>query len=633
MIRRPPRSTLSSSSAASDVYKRQVLQQEGVVEDGKSSEDEVPPHLSPLALLTQLSKLQIDELLLLSEDRLREVFTTGTEQVVGLMEPFLASLSTKAQTRWPSALRTSFKAMIAYVLDYLSTTNANQEGNNTVVSGTAANTTSTDSQQRQDAQRTVLTTTFLLRFVCPLLSTACRDALASNSQAVMGSPKIKSMLSTSTSLQTFPPEEADTAINCANFVSKCVQKAASGMPPLVFSASSFSESGESEEHTHRLALIEALCIEASATLTERLGTALTSLFRSLTTDMEGLKEAAVEPAPFLRYHPHLSSIPQCCSVLREVIESEGLRITDRMGTTVPLGIILHLPRLLHVTRYFQRRSCGAHRTGNAEALYGPAELAFSTTTNSSGEDPSPVSSSGAPAASTRLMWERAIEAISSFTVAGPTPSSKPEADGKSATPATTTHSQWEALVRHGCRTMAGPELLTTPHNFITFCGLNTNGEAVLCVSGVLLAASEMALYSVSLNDKDASEKVMQSALKQVSPSGRVPLQGVVEFDLISHIAAWLEVCIVLCKAPVRLLVLPLHADATTDAPSHHAINKLNYSYAWLRSIFSLSRGLIPANVLSQCRSITVSYTHLRAHETPEHLVCRLLLEKKKKSNT
>ena len=28
-------------------------------------------------------------------------------------------------------------------------------------------------------------------------------------------------------------------------------------------------------------------------------------------------------------------------------------------------------------------------------------------------------------------------------------------------------------------------------------------------------------------------------------------------------------------------------------------------------------------------SKAVSYTHLRAHETPEHLVCRLLLEKKK----
>ena len=29
----------------------------------------------------------------------------------------------------------------------------------------------------------------------------------------------------------------------------------------------------------------------------------------------------------------------------------------------------------------------------------------------------------------------------------------------------------------------------------------------------------------------------------------------------------------------------------------------------------------------------VSYTHLRAHETPEHLVCRLLLEKKNNHRT
>eukprot|EP00658_Telonema_sp_P-2_P072846 TRINITY_DN61937_c0_g1_i1.p2 TRINITY_DN61937_c0_g1~~TRINITY_DN61937_c0_g1_i1.p2 ORF type:complete len:115 (-),score=16.03 TRINITY_DN61937_c0_g1_i1:78-422(-) len=33
--------------------------------------------------------------------------------------------------------------------------------------------------------------------------------------------------------------------------------------------------------------------------------------------------------------------------------------------------------------------------------------------------------------------------------------------------------------------------------------------------------------------------------------------------------------------------------------------------------------------LCMCGSNAVSYTHLRAHETPEHLVCRLLLEKKK----
>eukprot|EP00658_Telonema_sp_P-2_P048571 TRINITY_DN3693_c0_g9_i1.p1 TRINITY_DN3693_c0_g9~~TRINITY_DN3693_c0_g9_i1.p1 ORF type:complete len:189 (+),score=17.63 TRINITY_DN3693_c0_g9_i1:76-642(+) len=36
-------------------------------------------------------------------------------------------------------------------------------------------------------------------------------------------------------------------------------------------------------------------------------------------------------------------------------------------------------------------------------------------------------------------------------------------------------------------------------------------------------------------------------------------------------------------------------------------------------------GILPYSAL-----IPVSYTHLRAHETPEHLVCRLLLEKKKK---
>src|SRR5678815_4471838 len=33
------------------------------------------------------------------------------------------------------------------------------------------------------------------------------------------------------------------------------------------------------------------------------------------------------------------------------------------------------------------------------------------------------------------------------------------------------------------------------------------------------------------------------------------------------------------------------------------------------------------NPISDDANIPVSYTHLRAHETPEHLVCRLLLEK------
>eukprot|EP00658_Telonema_sp_P-2_P004833 TRINITY_DN11802_c0_g6_i1.p1 TRINITY_DN11802_c0_g6~~TRINITY_DN11802_c0_g6_i1.p1 ORF type:complete len:112 (+),score=13.21 TRINITY_DN11802_c0_g6_i1:232-567(+) len=37
--------------------------------------------------------------------------------------------------------------------------------------------------------------------------------------------------------------------------------------------------------------------------------------------------------------------------------------------------------------------------------------------------------------------------------------------------------------------------------------------------------------------------------------------------------------------------------------------------------------------LTDLSRVPVSYTHLRAHETPEHLVCRLLLEKKKKTIT
>src|SRR5678816_4235053 len=45
---------------------------------------------------------------------------------------------------------------------------------------------------------------------------------------------------------------------------------------------------------------------------------------------------------------------------------------------------------------------------------------------------------------------------------------------------------------------------------------------------------------------------------------------------------------------------------------------------------------VPRNSWWNCHWIeatsgSVSYTHLRAHETPEHLVCRLLLEKKKKN--
>eukprot|EP00658_Telonema_sp_P-2_P065124 TRINITY_DN54453_c0_g1_i2.p1 TRINITY_DN54453_c0_g1~~TRINITY_DN54453_c0_g1_i2.p1 ORF type:complete len:458 (+),score=95.02 TRINITY_DN54453_c0_g1_i2:163-1536(+) len=56
------------------------------------------------------------------------------------------------------------------------------------------------------------------------------------------------------------------------------------------------------------------------------------------------------------------------------------------------------------------------------------------------------------------------------------------------------------------------------------------------------------------------------------------------------------------------------------APYFYTLDSAKYGRSKLvRAITPVSDGLV-----------AVSYTHLRAHETPEHLVCRLLLEKKKK---
>src|SRR5665647_3811478 len=47
---------------------------------------------------------------------------------------------------------------------------------------------------------------------------------------------------------------------------------------------------------------------------------------------------------------------------------------------------------------------------------------------------------------------------------------------------------------------------------------------------------------------------------------------------------------------------------------------------------SLQDELFERGVSARIVSEAVSYTHLRAHETDSYLVCRLLLEKKKKKN-
>ncbi len=61
--------------------------------------------------------------------------------------------------------------------------------------------------------------------------------------------------------------------------------------------------------------------------------------------------------------------------------------------------------------------------------------------------------------------------------------------------------------------------------------------------------------------------------------------------------------------------------------------KFTFRIAW-RYIFS-KKSTNAINIISGISMtgiITVSYTHLRAHETVLDLVCRLLLEKKKNKN-
>src|SRR5678815_3171058 len=58
--------------------------------------------------------------------------------------------------------------------------------------------------------------------------------------------------------------------------------------------------------------------------------------------------------------------------------------------------------------------------------------------------------------------------------------------------------------------------------------------------------------------------------------------------------------------------------ATSIAPSNGAISGV---------ALTLDTRPVSAEISKGDRYAAVSYTHLRAHETPEHLVCRLLLEK------
>src|SRR5680860_1318953 len=62
---------------------------------------------------------------------------------------------------------------------------------------------------------------------------------------------------------------------------------------------------------------------------------------------------------------------------------------------------------------------------------------------------------------------------------------------------------------------------------------------------------------------------------------------------------------------------------------YEAFYKLEYPHEQITSyVFDVVRAEVPKMKLDDV--FAVSYTHLRAHETDSYLVCRLLLEKKKK---
>eukprot|EP00658_Telonema_sp_P-2_P063791 TRINITY_DN5258_c0_g1_i4.p1 TRINITY_DN5258_c0_g1~~TRINITY_DN5258_c0_g1_i4.p1 ORF type:complete len:116 (-),score=8.42 TRINITY_DN5258_c0_g1_i4:70-417(-) len=80
--------------------------------------------------------------------------------------------------------------------------------------------------------------------------------------------------------------------------------------------------------------------------------------------------------------------------------------------------------------------------------------------------------------------------------------------------------------------------------------------------------------------------------------------------------------------PLAILLanMPIYTYLYTRLPSHSKLPISPFTITIL-GIINYSLQLIYMFVY---KNRSVSYTHLRAHETPEHLVCRLLLEKKKK---
>src|SRR5678815_983240 len=69
-------------------------------------------------------------------------------------------------------------------------------------------------------------------------------------------------------------------------------------------------------------------------------------------------------------------------------------------------------------------------------------------------------------------------------------------------------------------------------------------------------------------------------------------------------------------------------DGTRDDSVGDRMGRRRNAALFIASSYKKFHRGLPASSPGAYRREAVSYTHLRAHETPEHLVCRLLLEKK-----
>src|SRR5678816_4835603 len=80
--------------------------------------------------------------------------------------------------------------------------------------------------------------------------------------------------------------------------------------------------------------------------------------------------------------------------------------------------------------------------------------------------------------------------------------------------------------------------------------------------------------------------------------------------------------------PTAARIPGVSVSATNNATGVKSSTVTNESGAYNFSNLSVGPYRLDASLPGfRTARVAVSYTHLRAHETPEHLVCRLLLEK------